>query len=244
MRSFFHSPPEHDELVVNGITLRYQLRRSARRATLCVQIFGDGGIRVAAPFHARRAQIHAFLAGRIDWIRTKRGALLEIARHRRVIAIAEGSELPVLDEKLVLRQQLAPGIRPAAYRQGCELIVSAPAPEDVPALVLGWYRSAARRHASARVQHYSPVVGRAPARLSIRGQKTRWGSCSARGTVSLNWRLMQAAPEIFDYVVVHELCHLLHPNHSLRFWGEVGRVLPDYQRLRQELRTFGLCLAL
>jgi len=242
--SFLRAPPECNELVIDGVTLRYQLRLSPRRSTLCVQVFVDGEVRVTAPVYARRAEIHAFLAERGDWIQTKRRLLLEFARQRPVISIADGAELPVLDEKLVLRQQLTEEIKPVAVRHGTELVVSAPTPAHIPVLVRAWYRNAAHDHVLARIEYYSPLVGRAPTRVSIRGQKTRWGSCSARGAVSINWRLMQASPEILDYVVVHELCHLLHPNHSRRFWNEVARVTPDYRRLQHQLRTFGLSVAL
>jgi predicted metal-dependent hydrolase len=90
-----------------------------------------------------------------------------------------------------------------------------------------------------RIAHFAPRVGRAPARISIRAQRTRWGSCSGRGTISINWRLMLASPEVMDYVIVHELCHLLQANHSARFWREVARVMPDYAHRQRQLREFG-----
>ena len=80
-----------------------------------------------------------------------------------------------------------------------------------------------------RVVHFLPIVGVSIGRVTIRCQKTRWGSCSSAGNINLNCLLMLAPPEIRDYVVVHELCHRLEMNHSPRFWKEVGRVLPDYR---------------
>ncbi len=234
---------EIQELDCDGIRLRYALRFSPRRSTLCVQVLPGGEVRVAAPSAVRRADIDTFLRAHWDWIRSKQQRLSERTRPAPRMPVGDGAQLPLLDERLVVRQRLAAGTRPAAMRCGSELIVCAPAPAQVPGLVVAWYRTVARHHVSERIRHFAALVGRAPARLSIRGQKTRWGSCSALGTISINWRLMQASPEILDYVVVHELCHLLHRNHSPRFWREVQGILPDYARLRRELRTFGLNLA-
>lgn len=73
----------------------------------------------------------------------------------------------------------------------------------------------------------------------IRQQKRRWGSCNSRGELRLNWKLIMAPLPVLDYVVVHELCHLLHMDHSALFWADVGRVFPDYKTCRQWLKTYG-----
>ena len=83
-----------------------------------------------------------------------------------------------------------------------------------------------------------------PARLAIRGQRTRWGSCTSRGTVSLNWRLVLLPSRLADYVIVHELCHLRHMNHSRRFWSLVASVIPDWAERRSELDAAQATLAL
>jgi predicted metal-dependent hydrolase len=90
-----------------------------------------------------------------------------------------------------------------------------------------------------RVRFYAPVVGVTYGRITIRNQRTRWGSCSAKGNLNFNCLLMKAPPEVLDYVVVHELCHRLEMNHSPRFWAQVERVLPDYKVSRKWLREHG-----
>ncbi len=77
-----------------------------------------------------------------------------------------------------------------------------------------------------------------PTRVTVRGQKTRWGSCSTRGSISLNSRLMQLSQPLIDYLIVHELCHLRHPNHSPKFWAEVAKYIPDYKSLDKQLNRF------
>lgn len=91
----------------------------------------------------------------------------------------------------------------------------------------------------ARVARFAPEVGVDYGRITIRSQKTRWGSCSSQGNLNFNCLLMLAPPEVLDYVVVHELCHRKEMNHSQRFWAEVSKILPDYEVKRQWLKEYG-----
>ena len=106
------------------------------------------------------------------------------------------------------------------------------------------YKEAARTYIPKRVAYYNAMTGGSYSRISIRDQKTRWGSCSSKGTLSFNWRLMLAPPSILDYVVVHELCHLTHMNHSPAFWQAVEAVYPDYKNARKWLKEHGSELVL
>ena len=106
------------------------------------------------------------------------------------------------------------------------------------------YITAAKEYFPKRVAHFHQFTGGSYNRITIRDQKTRWGSCSARGTLSFNWRLMLAPPAILDYVVVHELCHLTHMNHSAAFWQKVESVYPDYRTARKWLKDHGQELVL
>ena len=94
----------------------------------------------------------------------------------------------------------------------------------------------------ARCGRFAPLVGVRYGRITIRNQKTRWGSCSAKGNLNFNCLLMLAPPEVRDYVVVHELCHRKEMNHSDRFWAEVQRILPDYKERRKWLKEHGNAL--
>lgn len=106
-----------------------------------------------------------------------------------------------------------------------------------------WYRAQARWHLTGRIDHFARQHGFVYNSLRINGARTRWGSCNAqRGSLNFTWRLVMAPPEIVDYVVVHELCHLKHPNHSPDFWAEVEGILPDYKQRRKWLKENGLKL--
>jgi hypothetical protein len=101
------------------------------------------------------------------------------------------------------------------------------------------YRNSARIKITARVEHYHSKTGGNYTSITIRDQKTRWGSCSSRGTLSFNYRLIFAPDKVLDYVVVHELCHLTHMDHSKAFWGMVESIMPDYLICKQWLREHG-----
>lgn len=91
----------------------------------------------------------------------------------------------------------------------------------------------------ARVEYFARVIGVTYGKITIRNQKTRWGSCSSKGNLNFNCLLMLAPPEVLDYVVVHELCHRKQMNHSKAFWSEVEKVLPDYKEARKWLKEEG-----
>lgn len=101
------------------------------------------------------------------------------------------------------------------------------------------YLAAAKEYFPKRAAYFAPLTGGTYHRITIRDQKTRWGSCSAKGTLSFNWRLMLAPPAVLDYVIVHELCHLTHMDHSKAFWALVESVCPDYRTHRKWLKDHG-----
>ena len=101
------------------------------------------------------------------------------------------------------------------------------------------YRDAAKDYIPKRVNYYHQFTGGTFQKITIRDQKTRWGSCSSKGTLSFSFRLMMAPPRVLDYVVVHELCHLTHMNHSKDFWNMVASILPDYKEHRKWLKENG-----
>lgn len=106
------------------------------------------------------------------------------------------------------------------------------------------YRQAAKEYIPKRADYYAAILGVTYNTITIRDQKTRWGSCSGKGNLSFNWRLILAPPKVLDYVVVHELCHRKEMNHSPRFWALVESIMPDYQQYRKWLKENGDALTL
>jgi hypothetical protein len=222
-----------DALLTTDGTLDYIVRPSRRRS-LALRLDPAGAVRVAAPHGLPLTLIRDFVRQHLDWVRAKQ-VELAATRARQQQVLGDGQTIPCLGESL--RLEIVQGAaRSQARRDGEWLRVQRANDAPVCEILEQWYRREAARVFPQRVAYWAQQVGRAPARIVIRGQRTRWGSCSARGTVSLNWRLLQAAPEYLDYVIVHELCHLWQRNHAPRFWREVARVMPDYPRWRRGLR--------
>ncbi len=154
------------------------------------------------------------------WIERR---LAEVGRQRAAV-LARGDSVPYLGETLALAPE--PGRKRVAQR-GTSLLV--PAGEDrIPALER-WYRGMAREEISRRLDRACSAVGVSYTRLSIRDQRTRWGSCSRSGALSFNWRLLLAPEQVLDYVIWHEVCHLRVMDHSPRFWSLLAGHCPDYR---------------
>lgn len=110
--------------------------------------------------------------------------------------------------------------------------------------IIDWYRSQASQKIKERINYYHHKIGRNPARITIKEQRTRWGSCSSLGNLNFNWKAIMAPSPVLDYIVVHELCHLIHLNHSQDFWNLVASILPDYRERREWLKQNGVRLDL
>ena len=100
-----------------------------------------------------------------------------------------------------------------------------------------WYRIRAKENIESRVKVFAAKIGESPNKVTIKAQKTRWGSCSSLGNLNFNWRLIMMPQKIIDYVVVHELCHLKEMNHSSAFWNRVEEIIPDYRNRRKWLKN-------
>ncbi len=231
-----HTRHSDGRVLIQGRTVPYRLFRVPRRKHIQLLAAGDGRVHMKAPNRCSLEQAEAVLVKHGTWA-LRALERVEVALRRRP-SFKDGCELPLLDTRLRLR--LSPAVRPGVRRVGDELRVAGPhlAVEPVRDLLERWYRVQARASLGEQLAQLGSVVGVSPGRLSIRAQKTRWGSCSWRGDISLNWRLMLLPGFLTEYVTVHELCHLRHLNHSHAFWGMVATQIPDWRERRGKLRTF------
>jgi predicted metal-dependent hydrolase len=212
----------------------YRVRRSERARRVRVTVDADG-VEVVLPRRARERDAAAAVRELSPWIRRR---MRELERAREAIA-ARGDALPYLDELLTVRPQAG---RTRVHRRGDELLAPAGA-ERAPALER-WYRRAARDEIARRLDRACALAGSSYGKLTIRGQRTRWASCSRTGAMSFNWRLLLAPEAVLDYVVWHEVCHLEVMDHSPRFWSLLERWCPDYREHSGWLRRHGQTLAL
>lgn len=128
---------------------------------------------------------------------------------------------------------------PVRLLQG-RLVVTVPEGAEQPHMIrnalVRWYKRQADLKLTEKVNRFSPMLGVQPAGVGIKTFKSRWGSCTAKGKLEFNWQIMMAPNRMVDYVVIHELCHLIRHDHSTEFWREVARLMPEYQRCRDWLR--------
>jgi hypothetical protein len=212
----------------------YRIRRSERARRIRVNVDADG-VEVVLPRRAAEREAAAAIRELEPWIRRR---LSELAHAQQAVA-ARGDAVPYLGELLEVRAQ--PG-RTRVHRRGAVLWTPAGA-ERNPALER-WYRRAARAEIAPRLERACALAGSSYAQLTIRGQRTRWASCSRSGAMSFNWRLLLAPEAVLDYVVWHEVCHLEVMDHSPRFWALLERWCPDYREHSRWLRRHGQTLVL
>ena len=219
-------------LPLDGEEVAFLLRRSRRRRTLGLRVSDTGQVVVNAPHYVALADIHRFLHKHGDWLRRQRSEA-----RARTFAWEEGACLPWLGQSLTLVLVPRPG-RPALRRVESQLVCAAP-PNQVPAALVGWYQRQARPLLVERLAAHAARAGLTPPPLRLSNARTRWGSLSPKGVVSLNWRLIKASPEEIDYVICHELAHFRQRNHSPAFWREVEALFPTWKTVRRRLRENG-----
>ncbi len=212
----------------------YRIRRSARARRVRVTVDPDGSVTVTLPRRAPERAAAEAVDELAPWIARRRRSFASAAAERARIP----GTVPYLGETLTLRPE--PG-RERVHRRGAVLLV--PAIDPLPADER-WYRRAARQEIGPRLDAATARSGSAYTGLTIRGQRTRWASCSSTGRMSFNWRLLLAPPEILDYVVEHEVCHLEVMDHSAHFWALLGSRVPGWRAHAAWLRRYGSTLTL
>ncbi len=228
-------------LTIGAEQVPYTVVRTDRR-TLAVQIAADGSVCVRAPLFAREADIAAFVTGHRAWI----GRHRERIRSRqapRVHTYADGDTITYLGRVYALR--IERGARAAVRFEGAEVIVTVrgePTPERVKRALDAWVRDHARELFNARLERcwerFAAPRERMPT-VRVKAMRTRWGSLSAEGMMSLNVRLLAAESRQIDYVIFHELCHLRVRGHGPDFYRELEKMVPEWRAARNGLRGIG-----
>jgi hypothetical protein len=225
--------PRERHLQLGPLIVPYELRQAAgRRLAMCID---ERGLRVGAPRHLSLRQIEDFVRGHADWVLAK---LDEFATRqgRRHLRIHDGLRLPLLDGEATVR--VTPGGNRCRWHgEGSILELASRPGADLEALARRALQRRALEHFSARSSLYAAALGLALPRLGLSSARTRWGSCSVKGGIRLNWRLIHLPARYADYVVAHELAHLVEMNHGPRFWALVESVVPDWRSRRAELKA-------
>lgn len=221
--------------------LRYTVKRSAKRKRLTITVERDRSVVVHAPAAAPDEAIERAVEAKRKWIyeKTRHGrkyrelphppgkelvngeSALYLGRSYRIELVEEGAGEITFNQRFFIPASLASGKQPA---------------------MRDWYVARAKERILPRVERHARNLGVHYGRVRIVDSPYRWGSCTARGDVSFNWRLIKAPMFVIDYVIVHELAHLMEPNHTARFWGIVRTHAPGMERARAWLRENGQLL--
>jgi predicted metal-dependent hydrolase len=214
--------------------IAYRVRRVARARRIKVRVDPQHGVEVLLPPRAPMRAAAAAVAELAPWIERQ---LAELAGARERLA-APGT-LPYLDQRLAV---LAQEGRTRVHRRGNTLLI--PTGERATAALERWYRRAARVEIAKRLDAASAAVGLPYTSLTIRNQRTRWGSCASGGALSFNWRLLLAPEHVLEYVVWHEVCHLRCADHSPAFWALLEKHCHPWRQAAGWLRANGSALVL
>ncbi|MHB8240778.1 MAG: M48 family metallopeptidase [Solirubrobacteraceae bacterium] len=212
----------------------YVVRRSARARRVRVNVHAHSGVEVVLPARAPERAAAVAVSELRPWIERR----LDEAREALARVAARAGTVPYLGTSLELVPE--PG-RARVHREGERLLV--PAEDPRPALER-FFRRSARSEIAPRLDRATALAGSTYTGLDIRGQRTRWASCSASGRMSFNWRLLLAPEHVLEYVVWHEVCHLEILDHSPRFWALVEQRWPGYREDRAWLSRHGATLVL
>jgi predicted metal-dependent hydrolase len=233
-------------------SIPYRIRRSERARRARILVDGDG-VEVVVPPRFPLRDVEPFVEQKRDWIERTLRRMRETEAELPTARLEHGGHVPYLGETLRLAVRVEPGrVREHVSRRGDELRVALPA--EAQRLLPGdgalrdalerWYRKRARVEVAPRLDAACARAGTTYSRLQIRGQRTRWASCSSNGAMSFNWRLLLAPAEILDYVVEHEVAHLERLDHSPRFWRLLASRCPDWRERERWLRRHGHALKL
>ena len=211
------------------------LRRVPRRKHVHLVVGDDAQLEVRAPFRFRPQDAELVIRTHAAWVIRSMQRARERAQAKPMLET--GLEVPLLDERL--RLHVSSDTKASATRDTRTLWLKSPtmARDALQSLLEDWYRHQAKCYLPPRSMHFAERFDFPLGKVSVRGQKTLWGSCSGNGEISLNWRLMLMPSDVVDYVLIHELCHLRHSNHSSQFWALVASCMPDFTERQGRLRS-------
>ena len=223
-------------LAVAGTAISVEVRESPRARRLTIKVGPGRAPEVVVPLGTRSREVERLLRRNRDWIERKTE---ELRRAESVSRLGLGRPGVVWIHGCAYPIRHLGGGRPVAALKDSVLRVRGPL-ADAPAAIERWYRREARERITRVCAREAPALGVAPTRISVRDQRTRWGSCAPSGSLSFSWRLLLAPLEVMEYVAVHELCHLRELNHSRDFWALLDAARPGWPAQARWLREHSL----
>jgi predicted metal-dependent hydrolase len=228
--------------------INYEIKKGNRIKTVAIHINPTGYITVLSPQSLNEESIQKILYKRGKWIIEKQD-LIDKNRDANIIKqFVSGESFPYLGRyyRLKVTKPLREGekkcrlINGRFFVEGNGNSSSKSGSSSVKRALIEWYMEHAEEKIAERVNRIARLIGKWPVSIKIKNQEKRWGSCSRGGIIRFNWKIVMAPISVMDYVITHELCHLIYPHHSIQFWQKVQSIIPDYKRRREWLKRFSL----
>ena len=222
---------------MSSLDFQVEIIKTDRKKSASIQL-KDGQVRVRAPRSLSDKRINDLIKKRAPWIKEK---LKEYSKRPQAVTkkYEDGEIFSYLNRNYELKI-VESDEEAVKLKNGC-LVVSI-CKEDfgknikVQNLLTDWYRNHAHKYLQERTDKFANIIGVSPSSISVKNYKSRWGSCSINGAIDYNWKIIQAPKKIIDYVVVHELCHLIEHNHSPKYWSYVEKFMPNWKESRDWLK--------
>ncbi|TAL25958.1 MAG: M48 family peptidase [Nitrospirae bacterium] len=224
--------------------IKFNIKRGRRKKTVALQIQPNSTVVVLSPYFLDKDKIKEIVRKRAGWIMQKQEKIKKLNAEMPVKEFVSGESFPYLGREYRLKiikakDEKCDSCKLMSGRFYVEInnkFSDRAASKVVKEKLLEWYVERAKEKIIERTQRYSKLIGIAPGNIIIRNQEKRWGSCSHSGALRFNWKVIMAPLSVLDYVIVHELCHLIHRNHSADFWHKVSSFIPDYKKKREWLK--------
>lgn len=218
--------------MIDGIPIKIE---KSNRRSISITTRTPGEINVKAPMYVSKREIIKFVESKFHLLKPQYDRLLEVSnKHSFTI----GSTIPYYGKEIVIKQ----GDQQKGIVSDQENIYLPQNNLDKKTMIIKWYREQARAEIKPLVEYYSEQLNVDVNKIFIKEQKTRWGSCSGLKNLNFNWKIIFTKPELIRYLVIHEVCHLVHMNHSKKFWNLVETLDPNFKQNRSELTEYGVYL--
>lgn len=229
-----------------GEKILYHIERGTRVKTVRIYIDSSGRIIVYSPQTLLEEKIQEIIRKKARWIFERQNLLKSQDQNDNAKEFVSGESFHYLGHQYRLKVIKS---APANGQGECRIINGrfqvevdgTLAGESLRKAVRGalkaWYWEHAVEKIKERVEQYARQIEKRPGCVNLKEQKKRWGSCSKDGQIRLNWKIIMLPISLLDYVIVHELCHMNHPHHSIPFWQEVQKIMPDYKKKREDLKA-------
>ncbi len=228
--------------------ITYQVTYQKKRKSVQLKIYSSTHLEITAPSNLSQSSIEKIIQDKSSWIVKKLSQLRAVADNPINKTINHGAEVLYLGKPHKLVFSTVENSKPSIYCQDQKIFLQTPPGTItqtislIELLLKQWYWQNAQQRLKTQTAFWSAKIAVQPQGITIKEQKSRWGSCSSKGNINYNWRIIMAPPEVLDYLVIHELCHLRVPNHSPLFWQEVALFSPNFKEQRAWLKNNGAML--